>query len=274
MDGAPLDRKSGIWHMHSNVFEKGTVNAAIEKNYLDHPEALSLEDYILYGGMVHGLMYGYSLEAMRFKEHCFGGLFWMYNDAWGEVGWTIVDYYLRRKIPFYAVKRALAHQKFTMRVVDGELVLQGANDLPEDLEVTGRLGYVSFDGKVKNLRDVTLKVPAGERVYLLREPLPKGDYTTGTVMLYVDSDKIDNIWLRMDDMRRLNFAASPVQNLEVQQDGEDKLVTVQAQGFAHGIYAEGDYDCSDCYFDLLPGETKTFRIRGIGEASPIIRQVK
>lgn len=274
MDGASMDREGNIWHMHSNVFEKGTVNAAIEKNYLDHPETLSLDDYILYGGMVHGLMYGYSLEAIRFKEHCGGGLFWMYNDAWGEVGWTIIDYYLRRKIPFYAVKRALAHQKFTMRAADGQLVLQGANDYPEDLEVSGKLGYVSFDGKVKELRDIVLKVPAGERTYLLKEKLPERDYTAGTVMLYTDSDAIDNIWLRTDDMRQLNFGPNPVRTVEVRQEGEDKLVTVTADGFVHGVYAEGDYDCSDCYFDLLPGEVKTFRIKGIGGKEPVIKQVK
>ena len=95
MDGQPLCRTSEVWQMHNNVFEKDTVNTAIEKNYVDHADKLSLEDYITSAGMVHGMMYGYSLEAMRFKEQCYGGLFWMYNDAWGEVGWTIIDYYLR-----------------------------------------------------------------------------------------------------------------------------------------------------------------------------------
>jgi len=39
----------------------------------------------------------------------------MYNDCWGEVGWTIIDYYLRRKISFYGVKRAFAPVKLILR---------------------------------------------------------------------------------------------------------------------------------------------------------------
>lgn len=261
MEKAGTDRTADIWHMHCNVFEKGTVNAGIEKNYVDKAAELSLEDYILYGGMVHGLMYGYSLEAMRFKENCFGGLFWMYNDAWGEVGWTIIDYYLRRKIPFYAVKRALAHQKFTLRLVDHTVVLQGLNDRPEDLEVKARFGYVSFDGKIKELKEMSFKVPAGQRVYLHQEELPAYDYTKGTVMLYVEDDKIDNISLRMEDNRKLSYESSEVLIVSEKEEGADKLVTVTAKGYVHGVYVKGDYDCSDAYFDLLPGEIKTFTVK-------------
>lgn len=261
MDGKELDRGSKMWWWHSNVFEKGTVHTAIEKNYVDHADRLSLDDYITYGGMVHGLMYGYSLEAMKFKEHCYGGLIWMYNDAWGEVGWTIVDYYLRRKIPFYAVKRALAHQKFTMRVVDGNVVLQGINDKPEVLEVTGKFGYVSFDGKEKELRDVTFRLEAGERKYVLSEKLGDKDYARGTYVLYVDNENIDNTYLRMDDIRNLVIDKSDVQCISNVTDGNDRIITVSCDTFAHGVHVKGNYKCSDNYFDLLPGEKKSFRIK-------------
>ncbi|MGB8456012.1 MAG: sugar-binding domain-containing protein [Anaerocolumna sp.] len=261
MENSGVDRTTDTWYMHSNVFEKGTVNAGIEKNYIDNAAELSLEDYILYGGMVHGLMYGYSLEAMRFKEHCFGGLIWMYNDAWGEVGWTITDYYLRRKIPFYAVKRALAHQKFTLRLVNNNVVLQGLNDLPVDLAVKARFGYVSFDGEINDLKEILLKVPAGQRVYLYEEELPAYDYTKGTVMLYVEDEKIDNISLRLEDNRNLSYESSVVLIVSEKEEGADKLVTVTSKGFVHGVYVKGDYDCSDAYFDLLPGEVKTFTVK-------------
>lgn len=273
MEKAALDRESEVWHLHENVFEKRTVYAAIEKNYQLRGEELSLEDYILYGGMVHGLMYGYSLEAMRFKEACGGGLFWMYNDAWGEVGWTVIDYYLRRKIPFYAVKRALAHRKFTMRLEGEQVVLQGMNDSQEDLKVWGRFGYVSYDGKISELRRVELLVPAGERVYLLKEALPERDFAKGTMMLYVEDEGIDNILLRTGDICTLDFAPSQVRVLSREQRGEDQVICVTADGFVHGVYALGDYRCSDLYFDLLPGETKSFTIKEIGNGEAVIKAV-
>ena len=265
MDGQPLDRSSKLWWWHSNVFEKGTVHTAIEKNYVDHAEELSLDDYITYGGLVHGLMYGYSLESMKFKEHCYGGLIWMYNDAWGEVGWTIIDYYLRRKIPFYAVKRSLAHRKFAMRVVDGDVVLQGINDLPEAMEVTGRFGWISFDGKEQELRDVSFRVEAGERNYLLREKLPQKDFTKGTMVLYVDSPEIANAWLRMDDMRKLAVPEADVTCLEDRREGDDRIIRVTCNTFAHAVHVDGNWKCSDNYFDLLPGEEKTFTVKDARE---------
>jgi len=275
MDGAPLDRDSEIWRVHCNVFERNTVHAAIEKNYgIENAADLGIEDYILYGGMVHGLMYGYSLEAMRFKDYCSGGLFWMYNDAWGEVGWTIIDYYLRRKIPYYAVKRALAHQKFAMRAENGKVILKGFNDLSSDLEVKAEFGYVSFDGKKRDTRETILKVPARSYVQLIAEQLPDYDYKQGTVMLYVRDDSIDNIWLRRCDVQQMQYQPSEPEVLSCEEDGDDLAVTVRADGFIHGVYAAGDYACSDAYFDLLPGEEKTFRVKHAGTADICVRAVR
>ena len=107
LDGAPLDRQSRVWQHHNNTFEKDTVDAGIRKHYAD-PENLSLDEYLLYSGLCQGLMYSYSLDSMRYRDNCHGSLFWMYDDCWGEVGWTIVDYYLRRKPSWYFVRRAFA----------------------------------------------------------------------------------------------------------------------------------------------------------------------
>ena len=261
LDGESTDRQGRIWQMHTNGCEKDAVNAAIEKNYVDHAEKLSLDDYILYAGMVQGTMYSYSLESMKFKPQCSGSLFWMYNDAWGEVGWTIVDYYLRRKIAYYGVKRALAHQKFTMRLVDGNVVLQGINDTQKELCVRAEWGYVSFDGKIRETEETQLQVEPGERQYFIKKKLPQYDYKKGTIMLFVNDDEISNSWLRLDDMRNLVFDKQPVYIVSDEEKDNDRIITVRCDGFAHGVYIEGDYRCSDNYFDLLPGETKKIVVK-------------
>lgn len=186
----------------------------------------------------------------------------MYNDAWGEVGWTIIDYYLRRKIPFYGVKRALAHKKFTLRMVDNRVVLQGLNDTPQEIEVRGRFGYVSFDGKVDKTREVSFVLPPHSRAYVLEEEPGDYDMLSGTYMLYVDHEEIDNISLRMEDNRKLRYEQSQVQVLEMKDADADRLITLTSAGYVHGVYVKGDLDCSDNYFDLLPGETKTIRVKG------------
>mgnify|MGYP001085881592 CR=1 FL=1 len=73
------------------------------------------DEYVLYSGLVQGLMYTYALDSMHANAMCGGNLFWMYEDCWGEVGWTIVDYELRRKVAWYYVKRACAPIRLILR---------------------------------------------------------------------------------------------------------------------------------------------------------------
>lgn len=113
-DGRPVERDSHIWRLHNNGFENQTVCAGITYHYGVNPQNLTLENYLEYAGAVHTLILEYSLEAIRFHEECAGAVFWMYQDTWGEVGWTIIDYYLRRKMAYYGVKRAFAPQKLTL----------------------------------------------------------------------------------------------------------------------------------------------------------------
>lgn len=146
MDCSILEIDRDTWKVHCNVFEKDTVEAGIKKHYLDNVKNLSMDDYILYGGMVQSHILEYSLETMRSKFQCYGALVWMYNDTWGETGWTIIDYYTRRKISYYGVKRALRHVKCIIRKNEGKVQLIGCNDSDDKVIIRGEWGYILFDG--------------------------------------------------------------------------------------------------------------------------------
>jgi beta-mannosidase len=268
-----IERSSKNWQWHLNVFERDTVCAGIEKNYGIDAKTLTNDQYLLYGGLVHGLMLGYSLEAIRFKDFCGGGLFWMYDDAWGEVGWTIIDYYLKRKIPYYAVKRALAHKKLTMRTVDCELVVQGMNDTPEAIQFQAEFGYVSFDGKTRSTKTIDVVLPARSRAYILRMPLPDADYTKGSIVLIPSTDTVDAIYLRTDDVRKMQYEQTQLK-VEQKDDGEDRVVTLSADSFVHSVYIKGNYNCTDNYFDLLPGQKRTVIVHGAAGSELEIERVR
>ena len=103
LDGAPFDDTDLIWQLHTNTFEKETVRAGIDRHYADE-KSLTMDEYLDYAGKCQGLMLSYSLETFRADPHISGGLFWMYNDCYGETGWTIIDYYLTRKASEKGVK--------------------------------------------------------------------------------------------------------------------------------------------------------------------------
>ncbi len=272
-DGEEVVRDGQVWQMHLNVFERGNTDAGIKKHYLDHPEQLGIEEYILYGGMVQAFALGYSLEALRFKENCFGAIFWMYNDAWGEAGWTIIDYYLRRKISYYAVKRALAHCKLTIRRVGNDFVVQGINDTAETVTVPVEYGYLSFDGTVRELKAAELTLAPHSRAYLLREAMPERDYKRGSIAVIPRAHGMESVLLRTDDLRNLSFETVPVQVEKTEQKENSLLVTVSADCYAHGVYVVGEHRCSDNYFDLLPGEQKTVEVYNCTQ-TPEIKQVR
>ncbi|EEB93074.1 hypothetical protein MPER_08320 [Moniliophthora perniciosa FA553] len=56
--------------------------------------------------------YAYSVWRREWKgpgkEYCGGVLVWQSNDCWPVTSWAIIDYYLRPKPVYYAIKRALA----------------------------------------------------------------------------------------------------------------------------------------------------------------------
>ena len=261
-DGNEIDRGSRIWKLHNNTFEKDTVLAGIEKHYLDNAAALSLDDYLLYSGMVQSTMLEYSLEAIRFKDFCGGALFWMYNDTWCEVGWTIIDYYLCRKISFYGVKRAFAPVKLTLRMENGRACLQGCNDTAEDVVLKAKVGYVPFDGSEARTETRVFTLRARSRAYLEDFELPEGDYTAGAFMVLPEGDACAPAVLRMHDARALRYpGAKPRVLSEEARDGGVEI-TLTADGYVHGVHCKEDRALSDNYFDLVPGQIKKVFARG------------
>lgn len=273
-DNASVIRSGRPWEMHLNVFEKETVYAGIEKHYVDHADSLSIEDYILYGGMVHSNVLGYSLEAIRFKDFCSGGIFWMYNDTWGEVGWTIIDYYLRRKPSFYGVKRALAHQKISIRSIDGKVVVQGCNDGMEPLDFQAEYGYISFDGKERHTKTLSFHLAPHTRVYLSEEELPDYDYKKGAIMVIPDAEEIAPVMLIIHENRHLDYAPSKISVLSSYQEDDQTVLTITSEGYVHGVYVKGDYKCSDNYFDILPGQKTTIKVENKAQNKLELGQVR
>ncbi|MDD5603645.1 MAG: hypothetical protein PHG48_06140, partial [Eubacteriales bacterium] len=189
LGGAPFDVQGEVWQHHNNEFEKDTVLAGIKYHYgdciYDATGKLDADKYLIYAGLCQGLMYEYSLESFRARQECSGGLFWMYNDCWGETGWTIIDYYLIRKISYYYVKRAFEPVKLILKNVpepasehttepslqaahasepatehetvsepvpeDCPVAVTAINEMDRTKEIEIEYGYISYDGKFKDV---------------------------------------------------------------------------------------------------------------------------
>jgi beta-mannosidase len=258
--GNPVVRNDRIWNLHNNTFEKATVPEGIRRHYID-PENLSMPDYLRYAGLVQGLMYNYSLEAIRFYPRNDGSLFWMYNDTWGEVGWTIIDYYLDRKPSYYYVRRAFAPVKFILRAPDKKNVrVMGINDTPEDQSLEMEYGYAGFDGRYSTSKiAVTLK--ASSRAIVHEFPVPALDVRRGVV--FVRGGGAPLALLRTGAFREYAGAESTVSVLSVETKDGDYEVTLKSSGYSHAVCLAlpADVHQDDAYFDMLPGDVRIIRVK-------------
>lgn len=271
--GTDADPRDPSAHAHTNTFyDIPRVAFSITEQYGRDPAGLSTADYIRLGGLCQGLNLGYSLESLRANEQSWGGLFWMYDDAWGENGWTLVDYYLRRKIAYYNVARCLAPRRLLWRRggqafggASGDVLLLALNDRERPWRVRGWAGYLAYDGAVRDRRPFTAVVPARSRMIVTRTPEPDAARLRRGTLAAVPSgaDSQPATW-RHGRYRDLDLPPARVHVVSRRVDGEDLLVRVASGTFAHAVSLDlsGDWRCDDLWFDLLPGERRTIRILG------------
>jgi beta-mannosidase len=269
LDGAPFDRQSAVWQHHNNTFEKNTVDAGIRKHYAD-PESITLDEYFLYSGLTQGLMYGYSLESFRSKPDCHGGLFWMYADCWGEVGWTIVDSYARRKPSWYFVRRALAPARLILRRSGGKVVVTMANDTREAIKGRLEYGWMALDGADRQLDTQPFTCLPLSRTVVAEFGAGKGDPTRQVWLARVRRrDDILPATLRAADVRHLKLAR-PKLTLSVERAAAGQWAArVGSDVYAHAVHLilPDGATPEDDYFDLLPGETREVRVASRGKLS-------
>jgi beta-mannosidase len=262
LDGTPIDTSSEVWRQHTNTFEKENVSNGIRKHYGD-PEKLTIDEYLLYSGLVQGLMYQYALESMRLRANCHGALFWMFEDCWGEIGWTIIDYYLRRKPAFYFVKRAFDPIRLIIRARGEKLCVITANDSSEDVKLNLQCGYVPLDGAKSQLKTYVVKAPALQRTKCCVFPKGRHDPHAGLWGARCTNDScVKPAVFRAVDYRMLKTQDPKLIYTIKPGKGNSCLVKISTRDWAHAVCFKLPAGAvpEDDYFDLLPGETRTIRI--------------
>jgi beta-mannosidase len=259
LDGAPFDRQSQVWQHHNNTFEKNTVEAGLRKHYAD-PEGMRPDDYVLYSGLTQGLMYGYALDTLRAKVKCGGSLFWMFADCWGEIGWTIIDAYMRRKPSWYFVRRSYEPLRLILRTgIENTIAVTLANDTINDIRCALEVGYISFDGQTRDIHTHLITSETLTRTVVAKCIQRDHDPAKGLWLARaVGRNDIQPAVFRALDYREMDVPPCELQ-LAVATVGQNRYAArVGSSTYAHCVHfiLPEDAVISDNYFDLLPGETR------------------
>jgi beta-mannosidase len=161
------------WKFHQNEFDRGIVERRVRDWVHPRPDSLPLGRYVRATQMcqAEGLQYGIERWRRR-KWDCSGSLYWMFNDSWpAATGWTTIDWRLRKKASYYAVRRAYAPVALSLAVRDGMVECWGVNDTLSDLRGTLKLGIMQMTGRAVEEKRLAARIPANSSVMLHSEPL-------------------------------------------------------------------------------------------------------
>ncbi len=261
-----LHRGSPAWEFHNNEFEKGTIQTALEK-YWRPTEELGLPEYALYAQLIQAEALKFALEHWRRRKFATGGtLFWMYSDCWGAIGWTIVDYYLRKKASYYFVRRAFEPILASIQQEDNRLNFWLSNDTLQDTEGTLEYGLVNLRTSETRKQTAEAKVSANSSVQVAElnishlTPDEMGRWAAYCRFIAGGQVVSRNRWFLTGFY--LNAIDMPKAHLTQQLDGEMLVLKADAFVWQVQIATPGDVEAEDNHFDLLPNEERRIRLRG------------
>lgn len=259
LGAAGVDRTSQNWLHHTNTrrYEE-TLHGAIKHLYGHDAADLPLEDYLYFGGLWQGLAASYAFDAARLRPSCSGSLLWMFNESWGEAGWGLVDYYQRKKIAWYCVRRALAAQRLILRKTDRELMVHAFSEQASEQVIDFVIGYSLLDGReiILDQAACALRQP---RTEISRVPIPADIEPGGLFFARCDSDcMIEPGVLWPGDLRSLAIPEGEPSIIILEERPARLDLLVSSPTYLHGVYFESEttLGSSDNYFDVMPGETR------------------
>ncbi|KAI9102683.1 glycoside hydrolase family 2 protein [Phlyctochytrium arcticum] len=225
-------------------------------------------------------------------EYCGGALVWQINDCWPVTSWSIVDYYLRPKHAYFAIKREMApvtvglarreHRPQQNKANDGIVVeyeVWGCNLTLADLKVDVvykawniETGKQLFEGIE---RDASLPSNRSTEITVFSIPSPKtskGEESRTVVAAYL-LQGAKQIARYVDWPQPLKYLhLQKPQALHTQLSDDHTTVEVSAEVPVKGLVLECQDDAvmfDDNLVDIVPGEVLTILVKGARQGTEI-----
>ena len=201
------------------------------------------------------------------SRRCWGSLAWRLNDPWPILYWSIVDYYLQPKIPYYFLRRAHAPVLVCFeRTADG-IHVWVVNDSTQ--MVSGRLVLErrSLEGRLRGQIEAPVEVSPGESKRCL-DATPLGPISLRRDYLHARLGELGATLLLIGE-RYLSFPPARLQArladgvLEIATDNFARQVRISPTADLEGLF-------EDNYFDMPPGQRRSIKILDAGDAKSLI----
>jgi beta-mannosidase len=217
-----------------------------------------------------------------------GSLYWQLNDCWPVASWASIDYYGRWKALQYYARRFYDDVLVSPFAHDGKVDVYVVSDKLQPLSGQIHWRLLDFNGKVLMEKTQDVQVPAqSSTVYFTldqKELLANADPKKSFLVfdLAVGGQNVSRNLIFFDTMHNLDlprfgvttdvngatlkttFSSSPGIATSLENSNGTYALTLRSRGLARSVYISfGDLDvqAADNYFDLLPGEPVTVKLK-------------
>jgi beta-mannosidase len=206
----------------------------------------------------------------RQRPNTMGSLYWQLNDCWPVASWASLDYYGRWKALQYYARRFYDDVIVSPFAHDGKVDVYVVSDKLQPFSGQIHTRLLDFSGKVLTEKMQDVQVPAqSSAVYFTldeKELLANADPKKSFLVfdLEVGGQNMSRNLIFFDTMHNLDLPTSVHIETSLANPNGTYAVTLRSPALARCVYLSfGDLDVqtADNYFDLLPGETITVKLK-------------
>jgi beta-mannosidase len=206
----------------------------------------------------------------RQRPNTMGSLYWQLNDCWPVASWASIDYYGRWKALQYYARRFYDDVIVSPFAHDGKVDVYVVSDKLQPLSGQVRTRLLDFSGKLLSEKTQDVQVPAqSSAVYVTldeKELLANADPKKSFLVfdLAVGGVQLSRNLTFFDTMHNVDLPTSVHIDTSLEDLNGVYTVTLRSPVLARGVYLSfGDLDVQtlDNYFDLLPGEPVTVKLK-------------
>ncbi len=206
----------------------------------------------------------------RQRPRTMGSLYWQLNDCWPVASWASIDYYGRWKALNYYARRFYDDVLISPFLHDDKVDVYLVSDKLQPLSGMIHMRLLDFSGNalLDQTTDVQIAAQSSAISFTVDKAAlaAKGDLRRSFLVfdLEVAGKKVSRNLLFFDITHNLELPVASKIETTLSKTGADYTVTLQSSKLARSVYLSfGDLDVqsSDNYFDLLPAEPVTIRIK-------------
>jgi beta-mannosidase len=260
---ADFDIRSNVMQAHQK--NKGGNERILTYMLREYREPKNFEAFVYLSQVQQAEIIKLGAEHLRRQRpRTMGSLYWQLNDCWPVASWASIDYYGRWKALHYYARRFYDDVLISPYLHDNWVDVYVVSDKQQALAGKIRVRLLDFSGKMLLDQTQEVQIPALSSASYFKVPedafAAKADLRRSFVVtdLEVGGRRVSRNLVFFNATHDLELPQAPKIESTLKKLEGSYTLSLRAPSLARNVYVsfgDLDFQISDNYLDLLPGET-------------------